>query len=186
MFVPYISRHRQLLSSKLGQFTVACWSVVYGCCGCQRHTVCIEENACCSLERKHTSFLFAHCRRHPSCRFTVSHSTFFFSFALVYVGTSDRTGTFVECLWSASLLWSVRCCTFSLDSRLSSSYMHHVAVFRMLRPATKFVRALPKKRYSFGIIALRLRNQLAVFSLLILGSSMMPEIVKTAWKQDRK
>lgn len=23
---------------------------------------------------------------------------FFFSFALVYVGTSDRTGTFVECL----------------------------------------------------------------------------------------
>lgn len=31
LFVPYISRHRLPLSSKLGQFTVACESVICGC-----------------------------------------------------------------------------------------------------------------------------------------------------------
>lgn len=188
MFVPHISRHRQLLSSRLGQFTVACWSVVYSCCGCQRHTVCIEENAWCSLERKHTSFLFAHRRRHPSCRFTVSHSTFFFlSVALVYVGTSDRTGTFV-CGMFVKCIFVVKCEALHFFTGFSTFIVLHAP--RRCLPHVASSNEVCACSSQEAILFRHYRTRFVqpigkYFSLLIFDRSMMPEILKTAWKQDR-
>lgn len=85
--------------------------------------MCIEENAWCSLERKHTSFLFAHCRRHPSCRFTVSHSTFFFFFctSVCRYKRSYRhlCGMFVKCIFV------VKCEVLHFFTRFSTFIVLH-------------------------------------------------------------
>lgn len=112
---------------------------------------------------------------------------FFLSVALVYVGTSDRTGTFV-CGMFVKCIFVVKCEALHFFTGFSTFIVLHAP--RRCLPHVASSNEVCACSSQEAILFRHYRTRFVqpigkYFSLLIFDRSMMPEILKTAWKQDR-